>query len=49
MKTPEEVEEKIRKVNAEGNQLFLGMTYQEGVDEALRWVLEEIKDEEFFP
>ena len=26
---------------------FSGMTYHEGIEEALQWVLEEIPDEEF--
>mgnify|MGYP001237715635 CR=1 FL=1 len=46
MKTQEQIEEKMAELDDQGTR-YPGMTYEQGVDEALRWVLEEIADEEF--
>ena len=47
MRTDEEVETILDKVqdSKELDELF-GMSFKEGVDYALRWVLEEVSDEE---
>lgn len=41
------IEEVINKLDTSSGTKFPGMTYEEGVDEALRWVLGEIPDDEF--
>jgi len=46
MKSKEEINNVLSKVDTEGTK-FPAMTYEGGVEEALRWVLEEISDEEF--
>ena len=42
-------EKEIRKVidSLPDNTKFFAMTYEQGIDEALSWVLDEISDEEF--
>lgn len=47
MKDEQQIEEVLRKVDSTGGTKYPGMTYEEGVEEALRWVLGEIPDDEF--
>lgn len=46
MKTAEQIEKALRRVIAGGTQ-YPGMSYEEGIEEALRWVLGEVEDDEF--
>lgn len=46
MKTKEEIDQALRNVNTEEPQYF-GMSYEEGVREALQWVLGEVSDADF--
>lgn len=46
MKTAEQIERALRNVPTEGTE-YAGMTYEQGVEEALQWVLGEISDDEF--
>lgn len=46
-KTESEIEAALRNLPADGSTKYPGMTYEEGIDEALRWVLGEIPDEDF--
>lgn len=46
MKTKQEIEKVIIALDTFGSK-YPGMTYEQGVDEALRWVIEEITDEDF--
>lgn len=46
MKTDEQIERALRNVCTEGTQ-YAGMTYEEGIEEALRWVLGEIDEFEY--
>jgi hypothetical protein len=46
MKTKDEIEKILMNIPT-GDTNYPGMTYENGVEEALRWVLEEIEDEEF--
>ncbi len=46
MKTKKEIEEILEQIPPEGTK-YHSMTYEQGIDEALRWVLEEIPDDEF--
>ena len=41
MRTSDEIWEQIDKSNPYGASRWAGMTYEQGVDAALRWVLEE--------
>jgi len=45
MKTTDEIEVVLSRLPAEGTR-FSGMTYEEGIEEALRWVLGELDDED---
>jgi hypothetical protein len=47
MRAADEIEEVLDRLPPAGSTKYGGMTYEEGVEEALRWVLEEISDEEF--
>ena len=38
MRTKEEIEEVLQKVNPYEGSKYPGMTYEEGVDDALNWV-----------
>jgi len=44
MKTDSEVEEMIKSVSARDMQALSGVTYNQGVEDALRWFLGEISD-----
>ncbi len=48
MKSKQEIVEVINTLLSERKPPLHGMTYEQGVDEALSWVLEEISDEEFY-
>lgn len=47
MRAADELEEVLDRLPPAGSTKYGGMTYEEGVEEALRWVLGEITDEEF--
>ena len=47
MKTEREISDAISNVDDIGSSQYPGMTYEQGVTEALRWVLGEVPDEEF--
>jgi hypothetical protein len=46
VKTEEEVKKILKLIDAESNP-FPGMTYIQGIEEALLWVVEDIEDEDF--
>ena len=46
MKTEKEINDAVCRVDVEGTK-YPAMTYKNGVEEALMWVLEEIPDDEF--
>lgn len=46
MKTPEEIQKVLDCIDPETNK-FHGMNYDQGIEIALMWVMEEIKDDEF--
>jgi hypothetical protein len=47
MKTKEEIEAVAFNISNVHDTKYPAMTYEQGVDEALGWVLGEIPDEEF--
>ena len=47
MRAKDEIENVLDRLPTGGSTRYSGMSYEEGIDEALRWVLEEISDEEF--
>ncbi len=47
MKTKLEIEKILENLPADGISKFFGMTYEQGIEETLRWVLEEMPDDEF--
>ena len=49
MKNEQEIKEVLDKVDTTSGTKFSSMTYEQGVEEALSWVLGEISDEEFEP
>jgi hypothetical protein len=46
MKTEAQIEEFLRKFDPSADN-YSGMSYEQGVEEALQWVLGEIPDDEF--
>lgn len=48
MKTKQEIEELLNKFDDQNNS-YPGMTYEQGIVEALQWVIGEISDDEFAP
>ena len=46
MKTKQEIDNAIRNVDTMGTNYF-GQRYEDGIREALQWVLGEISDEDF--
>ncbi len=46
MKSKKEIEQVLKYLPPEGSRYY-SMTYEQGIDEALRWVLEEIEDADF--
>jgi hypothetical protein len=48
MKTQNEIEQVLSNLPEDPHKTkFASMTYEQGIDEALNWVLGEISDEEF--
>jgi len=48
MKGEVEIELALRNLDTERTK-YPGMTYEQGIEESLRWVLGEIPDDEFSP
>ena len=48
MKTKQEIEKLLENFDSQRSQ-YPGMTYEQGIEEALQWVLGEITDDEFSP
>ena len=46
MKTDKQIEDALERLEACPNT-YNGMTYKDGISEALNWLLENISDEEF--
>ena len=46
MKSKKEIEQVLKNLPPEGSRYY-SMTYEQGIDEALRWVLEELEDVDF--
>jgi len=46
MKSKDEIENVLRNVDS-ANPKYFGMSYEQGVEEALQWVLDEIPNEDF--
>jgi hypothetical protein len=46
MKAEKDIKKILDKLPAEGTK-FNAMTYEQGIEEALLWVLEQIPDDEF--
>jgi len=47
MKAKDEIEKALLRVDAAARSKFPGMTYEQGVEEALQWAIGEISDDEF--
>jgi len=48
MKTEDQIERVLKNLPIDTNRTkYPAMTYEAGIEEALMWVLEEIKNEEF--
>ena len=47
MKSKAEIEKILENLPEDGTTKFCGMNYEQGIAEALQWVLEEIPDEDF--
>lgn len=47
MKAKDEIENALLRVDSGARSKYPGMTYEQGVEEALQWVLGEISDDEF--
>ena len=47
MKTFDEIDERLFKINENTPSEYPGMSYEQGVTEALAWVLGELTDDEF--
>jgi hypothetical protein len=47
MKTKEEIEKVLSKMPSTGTTKFSGMTYEQGIEEALLWALGEMSNDEF--
>lgn len=47
MKTKEEIEKALSNVDEHALSKYPGMTYEQGIAEALQWVMGDISDEEF--
>ena len=48
MRSKKEIEKAMDILLSERKTPLSGMTYEQGVDDALSWVLEELSDEEFY-
>ena len=47
MRTSEEIENVLNRLPGDERTNYPAMTYEQGVEEALLWVVEEIPNEEF--
>ena len=47
MKNKSEIEKVLMNLPESGKTNYPAMTYEQGIEEALMWVLEEISDNEF--
>lgn len=47
MKGKAEISDFVNTIETQGPSMFPSMSYEQGVEEALLWVLEEIPDDEF--
>lgn len=47
MRAKSEIEKVLRNLPESGLTRYKGMTFEQGIEEALSWVLEEIPDEKF--
>ena len=48
MKTKQEIEKLLQDFDSQKSQ-YPGMTYEQGIEEALSWVIGDIEDDEFTP
>lgn len=48
MKTQREIEDVLQDFDSLKNE-YPGMTYEQGIEEALSWVLGDVDDDEFTP
>ena len=46
MKTKDEIDNALRNVDTD-NPKYFGMSYEQGIEEALQWVLGEVTDDDF--
>jgi len=46
MKTADQIEQVLKRLPEGGKTRFSGMTYEQGIEEALMWVLGEIEDDD---
>ena len=49
MKSDTEIEEALCRIKGVEGSRYPGMTYEQGIEEALCWVIGEIPDKEFTP
>ncbi|MFW6173112.1 MAG: hypothetical protein ACOC5T_05150 [Elusimicrobiota bacterium] len=49
MKTQKEIEDALRSIDETANEYEGMLTYEEGIHEALSWVLGDIPDDYFHP
>jgi len=47
MKSEKEIQNVLRNLPLSGETNYNAMTYEEGIEETLMWILDEISDEEF--
>ena len=47
MKTENEIDEVFRNLPNSNETEYPGMTYEQGIEEALSWVIGDLSDEEF--
>ena len=48
MKTTDQIERALKNIDT-SNSKYHGMSYEQGLEEALLWVLGELADDEFAP
>lgn len=49
MKTEKEIRDALSNVDEHAPSRYSGMTYEQGIAEALGWVLGDVADQEFSP
>lgn len=49
MKTEEQINRILDKIDTSKPSKYFGMTYEQGIEESLLWVIEQIADDEFTP